>query len=675
MPSATSAPPDAAVSLSPGMRAAFWAVTLALPVLFFLVLEGGLRLGGYGEDYPAFLPVEQHPEFLAQSRDVGRRYFPHTREAPSALHDVFATTKPENELRLFVQGGSSAAGFPFYHGAAFSRMLKWRLQDTFPDRPVEVVNTAMAAVNSFALLDLADDILRQQPDAVLIYTGHNEYYGSFGVGSTESMGGSRGLVNAYLRLRHLRTVQLLRDGLGMVATSGAGRGEAPSGSLMARMVGRQSIPYGSPDYERGIRQFRGNLSDLLRKYQRAGVAVYVATLVFNERDHEPFATSYQAGTDVEAYQRRLSEGLLELQQGHPAAAVAILQQITRTDTVAAVGFHALGRAYETAGDTAAARRAFRAASDRDALRFRAPTAFNEVIREVATAHGATVVDVEARFRQDAPGGTIGREHMLEHLHPTVDGYFLISDAFYHALLASPLLAGEPGEVVATSTARGRVRLTPADSLAGVLRVRQLMAGWPFAPMGTPLPPVGVGVSADTPEARVALELLGGRKNWLEATEDLASELERDGRVGEAIRTREAMILSYPMLPQPHVGLAGLYTRRRDLDLAALHYRAAIARGDRSGNAHGLLGAIVLERGMQAAESGDMETARAAFDHARQLLEGARQLNPRSAQNLYNLSGAYAQLGRFDDARRTAEAVLQVQPGHAGALQLLASLPR
>ena len=28
----------------------------------------------------------------------------------------------------------------------------------------------------------------QEPDAVLIYAGHNEYYGALGVGSTESLG-------------------------------------------------------------------------------------------------------------------------------------------------------------------------------------------------------------------------------------------------------------------------------------------------------------------------------------------------------------------------------------------------------------------------------------------------------------------------------------------------------
>ena len=58
--------------------------------------------------------------------------------------------------------------------------LEERLQATFPGREIEVINTALTAVNSYTLLDQADEIAGQRPDAVLIYTGHNEYYGALG---------------------------------------------------------------------------------------------------------------------------------------------------------------------------------------------------------------------------------------------------------------------------------------------------------------------------------------------------------------------------------------------------------------------------------------------------------------------------------------------------------------
>ena len=66
----------------------------------------------------------------------------------------------------------------------------------------------MAAINSYTLLDFMDEILEQSPDALLIYTGHNEYYGALGVGSEQSLGNSRWLIHTYLKLRSVKLLCL-----------------------------------------------------------------------------------------------------------------------------------------------------------------------------------------------------------------------------------------------------------------------------------------------------------------------------------------------------------------------------------------------------------------------------------------------------------------------------------
>ena len=640
-------------------RLLFTGGMLLLPLLFFALLEGGLRLGGYGDDYPLFIPIDGYPQYLVQNREVARRYFSQQADVPTSLHDVFDAEKGDDEFRIFVQGGSTAAGFPFYHGGAFSRMLEHRLQRTFPDRKVEVVNTAMAAVNSYTLLDFADEIVEQRPDAVLVYAGHNEYYGALGVGSTESLGGFRGLVNTYLSLRRFRTVQLLRNALaGAAGLFAGGETDAARGTLMERMVGEQVIPYGSAAFDLGVQQFRANLSDLLAKYERAGVPVFVATLASNERDQRPFVTVFEETTDEAAWRARYVRAVEALRVGDAASAASALGALTAEDSTAADGFFALGRAREAAGDTARALPAYVAARDRDALRFRAPEAFNEVIREVAAAHGATVVDVQAAIRRRAPGGVIGKEHMLEHLHPTVDGYFLLADAFYDALLTTALI-GDRASPIPDAVARRDLTLTPADSLVGLLRVRKLMGGWPFRPRSEP-PLVLDTLTVRTEFDRIVLSLYRSEATWLEATEQLATYYEQAGDTTEAIRAREAMVASYPMLMPPRLGLAGLYLRAGRLGEAERAFEAAAERDADSATPPSMLGAIALERG---------ETARAI-----ELLERARSLDARNPQTLYNLSGAYALSGRYADAREAAEAVLALQPDHARARALLSSLP-
>ena len=65
-------------------------------------------------------------------------------------------------------------------------------------------------MNSFTLRDLFPGVLEQKPDLVLIYTGHNEYYGALGVGSMESLGSSREMVNFLLYLNKFKTASAIK---------------------------------------------------------------------------------------------------------------------------------------------------------------------------------------------------------------------------------------------------------------------------------------------------------------------------------------------------------------------------------------------------------------------------------------------------------------------------------
>ncbi len=642
-------------------RLVFTGAMLLIPVLFFVLLEGGLRLAGYGEDYPLFEPLDEDPRYLVRNADVARRYFAQQAHVPAPLHDVFAAEKGADEYRIFVQGGSTAAGFPFYNGGAFSRMLEHRLQETFPDRTIEVVNTAMDAVSSYTLLDFADEILEQKPDAVLLYAGHNEYYGALGVGSTESLGRFRWLVVTYLRLRHFRTVQLLRNGLAGLASRPAGStgGGDASATMMAQMAGEQTIPYGSPEYARGLRQFRANLSDLLATYERTGVPVFIATIASNERDQPPFETVFAPGTDEAAWHRAYGEGVDAVRRGDLVGARDAFREAMAVDTLAASAFYAFARAAEALGDTVEARAAFVAARDRDALRFRAPEAINDVIREVAAAHGATVVEAEAALRRASPGGTIGNEEMLEHLHPTLDGYSHIADAFYDALHEAGAI-GDWRQPVAEAEARRDLPLTPADSLVGLLRVRRMMSFWPFVPRGQVVSRKDT-FTVRTGVDRVVAALYADTVPWLEATGELATVYEQQGELERAIQARKAVVEAYPMFAQPYLGLAGVYYRANRLDEAERYFNEAATREPRSPDPLAMLGALEIKRGNVGRAIGYFERARA--------------LDPRNAQVLYNLGVAYVFSRRFDEARGAAEALLRIDPASARARTLLASFPQ
>jgi tetratricopeptide (TPR) repeat protein len=639
-PAADAAP----LALSRRRRIAFTAITLAIPLVLLLLLELGLRLAGYGGSYPLFVEYRARPEYAQINPDVARRYFRQS-FVPTPEVEFFRADKPPGTFRIVFQGESSAQGFPYGHGGAPSRMLKQRLEATFPDRRVEIINTALTAINSHVLVDLADEIVAQRPDAVMIYTGHNEYYGIFGVGSTRGFRGARPLVKAYLALDGSRIVQLVGDAIGK--TAGALGGEAadsPPRTVMEAMAGDQTIPYGSRRYDRGIDQFRANLRDLLARYRSAKIPVFIGTVASNERDQRPFVGGRTVGADTSAD-----------------------------------AFFALARAADERGDAARARAYYRAAKERDELRFRAPEAINRVIREEAARGGATVVETQLALERASPGDVVGGTLMLEHVHPNVDGYFLIADAFYEALRVRGIPGAWPAPVPAPQ-ARRDLLVTPLDSLVGLFRTDRLLSAWPFRPRGASRVPAVDTLRPRTSVERLAQAVVLGNLPWPEAMERLRVEYERAGRREDAIRVARSMASEYSYSAEPLMDAARLALALRRYEDALAYVRAANERQESVQTAN-LLGLLLLRQGDNAGGVRQLRRAsqlapanerlRIALTAAEAIpnLERERARLPRDGNLLYNLAAAYAITQQYDKAREVLVTLERVAPAHAAARDL------
>ena len=84
-------------------------------------------------------------------------------------------------VRIFVLGASTVIGFPNPYHTAFPSFLKLMLADVAEDVRVEIINCGMTAINSFSLLDFMDEVVEYEPDLVILYAGHNEFVGPYGV--------------------------------------------------------------------------------------------------------------------------------------------------------------------------------------------------------------------------------------------------------------------------------------------------------------------------------------------------------------------------------------------------------------------------------------------------------------------------------------------------------------
>jgi tetratricopeptide (TPR) repeat protein len=581
-------------------RYLFTAITLLLPVVVLLLIESALRLGDVAAPAPLFIDEPNNPDYRLTNPDVILRYFPNREQAPGIQIETgfFLKEKPVNGLRIVVQGGSTAAGFPYGLGASPAGMLDRRLKHSFPHRQVEVINTAMSAVNSYTLLDFADEIIEINPDLVVVYAGHNEYLGLFGVGSRLSVAASPWVTRAHLALNELRLYRLL----GQLLNSPVG--DAPADrdaarSLMARVAGNRSIAYDSKDYHRGIEQYRHNMSQLAQRYRDADIPVFFGTVVSNERGQAPFVSAPPLAGELDGTGTSDIEQLLEITNRRPDSADA---------------WFALGRALESAGKLTEARAAYLRAKDRDQLRFRAPEAFNEVLKEIATDSNVRLVDVQKALVSASPTRIVGASLMLEHLHPTLDGYFLMADAFYDAIVDSQLI-GAPTVDVDERIAREGVPVSELDKLFGDFKVMQITADWPFSdpPVHRELP------SPASYPAELARALYSQTTTWPEATLKLRDYYRR--RQPNEYR-RLALILAdaFPFMPN----------LQRDAAAALL----------------------------------PANRAREALNYA---YRGATR-EPNNVASLLVLAESFARMGRKQDAREVLNRALLIEPGNAGILE-------
>ena len=517
-------------------RFTFLLITLAIPVVFFILLEGGLRLAGFGGKAPLFIENPAHPDYLLPRPDILNRYFPDG-HAPRVTMETnfFLKEKPADGLRLIVQGGSTAAGFPYGLGASLAGMLDNRLRQTYPQRDVEVINTAMSAVNSYLLKDVASEIAEQSPDAVLIYAGHNEYLGIFGVGSQFQFGGPL-LTRLYLSLYSLATVDALQYLL-LSFTSGPDELQSASRTFMAQVAKNTLIPFDSGAYRQGLRQFEANMRQVLDTYRQASIPVYLSTIASNIGDQPPLGT------------------------GSPAAAEAL-------------ALYQRGQQAMAAGEYVAARQYLAKAKDLDPLRFRAPDDINAIIRKLSRQPGVVLVDTLSVMESRTQSNIVGNSLMLEHLHPNLPGYFLIADSFYDALLKNQL-ASNP-QLVTTAEAWRNRPVTTAEEYYGYAQIQALKSDYPFRP--SPVP-IMLSEPADW-QQQLGKAYFEKRISWLDMMQQLHAGYVKRKNLNLELKTATLIAQALPHDPLSNEQAGDLlYKARRDAE--ALHF---YQRAKRAGSA-------------------------------------------------------------------------------------------
>lgn len=596
----------------------FYLIMILLPVIIILLLELSLRIFHYGRIYDQWIPAGEGR--LTLNHELAFRYFYNTERVPSANHNYFDEVKQDNSYRVFVMGGSSAAGFPYSPNGAFSRYIRKRLELLYPERKIEVVNIAMSAINSYALRDMLPGVLERQPDLIIIYAGHNEYYGALGVGSVETLGDTRFIVNTVIWLNQFKTFEFLRNIIKYLSSMFSEPVKS-DGTLMARMSQRQQIPFESDKYFAGLNQFEGNIRDILEMAKDKNVPVILGKLVSNLVDQKPFES-------------------ISIDSFPPAVEIYLKAQ------------------YElTSGNPRSADSLFRFAKDLDALRWRAPEKVNQILETLGKEFNYPVVKLDSVMNAESVSGVVGDDLVTDHLHPNLRGFQIIGREFCNTAIKSGVLPKANNNYslqIQDSITLSRYEFTKLDSITALYQIIILKSDWPYTKEKISDHQKLELLNIKTYSDSLAYLTGKGDLSWQAAHLKLAQHKLLNGDLESFKKDISAVMDEYPFDPYTYEFAAQLLVNLKIFDEAYYYLRKLNE----------------LKPGAYSTKwLGIIDLLNNKVDSAIGYLSTSINYNSSDSQVYYNLAGAYSIKKDYQTALQMINQCLQIEPNYSMAKDL------
>jgi len=399
---------------------------IVIPALFFILIEISLRVFGFGYPGSAIIKSNLNGKKVCISNvKFGWRFSPKNiaRETDSF---VFDQNKSINTYRIFVLGGSAAMGVPD-SSYGFSRILDVMLKDRYPGVEFEIINAAMPAINSHAVLPISKDCSDYEPDLFILYMGNNEVMGSYGVGSVFSpVFSSLSAIRASVLVNSTRTGQMLKSLKGSIASK-----DQPK-TWDGLMGLENQIHYDSSALEKMYSHFQANLEDICDTLFASGAKTILCTVGMNVKDCPPLGSLHRLdinNDELEEWQEIYQKGIQFENEGRYSEALKqYLLAMEIDDHFAELHFRA-GRCYSALEDHIKAKSSYEDSLERDTLRFRADKRINQIIRSVGKkkkSKATYLVDVYETLESQSSNQIPDNDIFWEHVHFNFNGNYVVA---------------------------------------------------------------------------------------------------------------------------------------------------------------------------------------------------------------------------------------------------------
>ena len=396
------------------------------PAFLVLTLESGLRLFGYGYGNNLVRKCTiSSRDYLCNNDSFSRPFFTE-KTSGEFVPFAFAQKKQKITYRIFIFGGSAAKGEPD-SAYSFGRILEIMLESKYPTTDFEIINTALTAINSHVVLKQVRECVKYEPDAFIVYMGNNEVVGPYGAGTIFSPVNSNiGVIRASIFVKGTKIGQLLS-------------------SIFENLQSEKSYHWGGMEMfaerlvrfdDKGLkivyRHFEKNVDDICKTSDSKKIPLVLCTVPVNIKDCPPFASSNKSsltGQEKEKWDNFYKEGIEKEEQLLYDEAIECYIKALDIDECFADLLFRLGRCFFLLGQYEKAREHFSLALEYDALRFRADSTINRIIKNAADEKKYRLIylaDAQKALADERADKMPGNELFYEHVHLNFTGSYNVA---------------------------------------------------------------------------------------------------------------------------------------------------------------------------------------------------------------------------------------------------------
>ena len=400
--------------------ARFKILAVVAGLLPLLILELALRVLGVG--------VAEHDPYAEFAGDVpvferiGNEYHTAKQRQPFLAHQKFPVKKFPHTVRIFCFGGSTVHGRPYQADTAFPKWLEIELSARTVQKRFEVINCGGISYASYRIAPMIREVMKYQPDLVILATGHNEFLEDRTYRQIKQRGWIR---------RRLDSIRIVSVGRTLIKGN-----KATSKDVSPEFKTRLDAGNGYASYKRDpewqeqvAQQFRSTLNDIADTCENSQVPLMLVRLGSNLRDCPPFKSSFRKDLPPDQEREWMNHFELgtQLQETDYSAALDAYREAAKIDDSHALLNYRIARLEDRSG-TGDPELYFRRALEEDVCPLRILPAQLMAIESLAKERDLQLVDGERAIMDASEDGLPGYDWYVDHVHPTIGGHQIIARA-------------------------------------------------------------------------------------------------------------------------------------------------------------------------------------------------------------------------------------------------------